>query len=212
MRSFIPALVLGLSAAALSAPPMATPAAAQSIENIDAGAHVNDPLHTNVLWKIDHFGLSTYIGRFADISATLELDPEDVTQSKLTANVDPASVDTHYPADDKSFDDEVESDMFLDAAKFPEAKFVSKSIEVTGDKTGTVTGDLTLHGQTHEETMDVTFNTVVNPHPVSKLPTVGFSATMTFDRTKYGIDTYAGPVGKEVTLEIETEFVPAKAE
>lgn len=207
MRSVVPVLVLGLSAAAVSAPLMATPAAAQTI-GIDAGTYVNDPLHTNVLWKVDHFGLSTYIGRFGDISATLELDPDDVTRSKLTANVDPASVDTHYPADDKSFDDEIESDMFLAVAKFPAATFVSKSIEVTGEKTGTVTGDLTLHGKTHEETMDVTFNTVVNPHPVSKLPTVGFSGKMTFDRTKYGIDTFAGPVGKDVTLEIEAEFVP----
>ncbi|MCE7028141.1 YceI family protein [Jiella avicenniae] len=207
MRSIVPALVLGLSASVLSAPALATSAAAQTID-IDAGTYVNDPLHTNVLWKVSHFGLSTYIGRFADISVTLELDPDDVTRSKLTANVDPASVDTHYPADDKSFDDEIESEMFLDAAKFPEAKFVSKSVEVTGDKTGRVTGDLTLHGQTHEETMDVTYNTVVKPHPVSKLPTVGFSATMTFDRTKYGIETFAGPVGKDVTLEIEAEFVP----
>ncbi|TFF27463.1 polyisoprenoid-binding protein [Jiella endophytica] len=209
MRSLVPALVLGLTAATLSAP-IATPASAQTID-IDAGTYVNDPLHTNVMWKVNHFGTSTYIGRFAAISATLDLDPQDVAKSKLTASVDPASVDTHYPADDKSFDDEIESDLFLDAAKFPEAKFVSKSIEVTGDKTGRVTGELTLHGETHEEVMDVTFNKVLKPNPVSKLPTIGFSATLTFDRTKYGIDAYAGPVGKDVTLEIETEFVPKKA-
>ncbi len=208
MRSFVPAFVLGLSAAALSMPSIATPAAAQSIENIEPGTYVNDPLHTNVLWKVNHFGTSTYIGRFADISATLELDPQDVTRSKLTARVDPASVDTHYPADDKSFDEEIASAQFLNAAEFPDATFVSKTIAVTGENTGTVTGDLTLHGETHEETMNVTFNKVLNPSPVSNLPTIGFSGTMTFDRTKYGIDTYAGPVGKDVTLEIETEFVP----
>ena len=208
MRSFVvPALVLALSGAALSMSPLVTPAAAQTID-LEAGTYVIDPLHTNVLWKVDHFGMSTYIGRFAKISATIELDPKDVAKSKLTANVDPASVDTHYPATDKSFDEELASEMFLDAAKFPTASFVSKSMTISGENAGTVTGDLTLHGQTHEETMDVTFNGVIKSHPVSKKPTMGFSGTMTFDRTKYGIETYAGPVGKDVTLEIETEFVP----
>jgi polyisoprenoid-binding protein YceI len=183
------------------------PAFPQSID-VPAGTYVSDPLHTNVLWKVDHFGLSTYIGRFTDISATLELDPQDVTQSSLTATVDPASVDTNYPADDKDFDAEIASDMFLNAAEFPEATFVSRQIELTGDNTGTVTGDLTLLGQTHEETMDVTFNAALNPHPMTEKPAVGFSGTMTIDRKRYGIEQLVGPVGSEVTLEIETEFVP----
>ncbi|MEO9790035.1 MAG: YceI family protein [Aurantimonas coralicida] len=180
---------------------------AQSID-VPAGTYVADPLHTNVLWKVKHFGLSTYIGRFSTISATLELNSEDPAQSSLTATIDPASVDTNYPADDKDFDAEIASDMFLNAAKFPEITFVSKSIELTGDNTGTVTGDLTLNGQTHEETLDVTFNTALNPHPMSQKPAVGFSGAMTVDRTEYGIEALAGPVAAEVLLEIEAEFVP----
>lgn len=180
---------------------------AQTID-VPAGTYVSDPLHTNVLWKVDHFGLSNYIGRFTDISATLELDPQDVTQSSLTATVAPGSVDTNYPADDKDFDAEIASDMFLNAAAFPEATFVSTRIEVTGDNTGTVTGDLTLLGQTHEETIDVTFNAALNPHPMTEQPAIGFSGTMTIDRARYGVEELVGPVGSEVTLEIETEFVP----
>ena len=126
----------------------------------------------------------------------------------VTATIDPASVDTNYPADDKDFDAEIASDMFLNAAKFPEITFVSKSIELTGDNTGTVTGDLTLNGQTREETLDVTFNTALNPHPMSQKPAVGFSGAMTVDRTEYGIEALAGPVAAEVLLEIEAEFVP----
>ncbi|EAS48636.1 YceI family protein [Aurantimonas manganoxydans SI85-9A1] len=180
---------------------------AQSID-VPAGTYVADPLHTNVLWKVKHFGLSTYIGRFSTISATLELNSEDPAQSSLTATIDPASVDTNYPADDKDFDAEIASDMFLNAAKFPEITFVSKSIELTGENTGTVTGDLTLNGQTREETLDVTFNTALNPHPMSQKPVVGFSGAMTVDRTEYGIEALAGPVAAEVLLEIEAEFVP----
>ncbi|MDY8108929.1 YceI family protein [Fulvimarina sp. 2208YS6-2-32] len=181
-------------------------ASAQSID-VPAGTYVTDPNHTNVLWKVDHFGLSTYIGRFDTMSATLELDPENVAESTLTATVDPTSVSTNFEGD-KSFDEEISGEQFLNAPEFPEAKFVSKSIEITGDNTGKVTGDLTLHGQTHEEVMDVTFNTALNPHPMTQNPAVGFGGMMTIDRTKYGIDYLAGPVSKDVTLEIQAEFVP----
>ncbi|RFC64103.1 polyisoprenoid-binding protein [Fulvimarina endophytica] len=195
-------LLLGAATALL----LTGAASAQTID-VPAGTYVNDPNHTNVLWKLSHFGLSTYIGRFDTMSATLELDPENPAQSSLTATVDPASVSVNFEGD-KSFAEEIQSDMFLNAAEFPEAKFVSKSIELTGENTGRVTGDLTLHGQTHEEVMDVTLNAALNPHPMTQNPAVGFSGEMTIDRTKYGIDQLAGPVGAEVTLEIEAEFVP----
>ncbi|EAU41375.1 hypothetical protein FP2506_01370 [Fulvimarina pelagi HTCC2506] len=181
-------------------------ASAQSVD-IPAGTYVSDPNHTNVLWKVSHFGLSTYIGRFDTMSATLELDPEDIAQSSLTASVDPASVSVNFEGE-KSFAEEIASDQFLNAAGFPEATFVSKSIEITGENTGTVTGDLTLRGETHEEVMDVTFNTALNPHPMTEQPAIGFGGEMTIDRTKYGIDYLAGPVAQEVTLEIQAEFVP----
>lgn len=184
---------------------IAAPAWAQSID-VPAGTYVNDPTHTNVLWKLPHFGLSTYIGRFNSISATLQLDSKNPAQSTLEVTVDPKSVDTNYP--DESFDEEIASEKFLNAGEHPEITFVSKSIEITGENTGTVTGDLTLNGQTHEETMEITFNSSLNPHPMTKKPAVGFSGEMTIDRTKYGVDEFAGPVGTDVELEIEAEFVP----
>jgi len=182
-------------------------ASAQTI-GVPAGSYVSDPTHTNVLWTVSHFGVSNYIGRFDGIQATLEIDPADPTKSKLTATIDPASVDVNYPKDDKDFAAEIESDMFFDAAKFTEITFVSTDIKTTGADTGTVTGDLTFHGVTKPVTLDVKMNAALNPHPMSKKPVVGFSATGTIKRSDFGVATLVGPIGDDVKLTIETEFGP----
>ena len=182
-------------------------ASAQTI-GVPAGTYVADRTHTNVLWTVSHFGTSNYIGRFSDIEATLVLDPTDPTKSKLTATIDPKSVDTNYPADDKDFNAEISGEMFFDAAKFDTIKFVSTKIETTGNDTGKVTGDLTFHGVTKPVTLDVKMNAALNPHPMTQKPVVGFSATGTIKRSDFGVTALVGPVGDDVKLTIETEFVP----
>jgi polyisoprenoid-binding protein YceI len=82
--------------------------------------------------------------------------------------------------------------------------FKSKSIEVTGEKTGKITGDFTLLGVTKEVTLDVTLNKAAD-HPMLKVPAVGFSATGTIKRSDFGMTTYVPAVGDEVTISIETE-------
>jgi len=182
-------------------------ASAQTV-GVPSGTYVADPLHTNVLWTVSHFGVSNYIGRFATIGATLVLDSADPAKSKLTATIDPKSVDTNYPAKDKDFNAEVAGEMFFDAAKFDTIRFVSTAVETTGADTGKVTGDLTFHGVTKPVTLDVKMNAALNPHPMSQKPVVGFSATGVIKRSDFGVTALVGPVGDDVKLTIETEFVP----
>jgi polyisoprenoid-binding protein YceI len=192
------ALLLGVSSAI--AQPIGVP----------SGHYVADKLHTNVLWSISHFGTSNYIGRFRDITADLTLDSADPAKSKLSATINADSVDTNYPAKDKDFNAEIESPAWIDAAKFNTIKFESTSIETTGDNTGKVTGNLTFHGVTKPLTLDVKLNAALNPHPVYKIPVVGFSATGTFKRSDFGVSGFVGPIGDDIKLTIETEFLPQK--
>lgn len=180
---------------------------AQSIK-APAGTYVNDNTHTNVFWSVNHMGLSNYVGRFDKIKATLELDSSDVTKSKLTAVIDPTSVNTNYPKEEtgRDFNKEIAGEKFFDAGKFPEITFVSTKIEVKDEKTGTVTGDLSFHGITKPVTLDVTFNTALDPHPMAKKPAVGFSATGTIKRSDFGVKYAIGGVSDDVKLTIETEF------
>lgn len=190
----------------------ATSVVSASAASIDmpSGTYQSDPAHTNLLWSVTHFGLSHYYGRFDGIKATLDLNAEDVAKSKLTVMVDPKSVDVNFPADPGKFNTEIASEKFFDAAQYPQITFTSTGITLTDEKNGTVTGDLTFHGVTKPVTLNVTLNNAYKEHPMSKKPTVGFSATGTFKRSDFGVSTLVGPISDNVNLIIETEFSPAE--
>lgn len=176
--------------------------------NVPQGIYKNDKTHTNVLWRVKHFDLSYYVGRFDDIDATLDLNPDDITKSKLSVKIDPKSVDTNYPPDPKHFNNEIAGEKFFNAAQFDSITFTSENIKVTGEDTGIVEGNLTFHGVTKPVALDVHFNKALNPHPMTKQPAIGFSASTTFKRSDFGVDALVGPVSDDVNVLIEVEFAP----
>ncbi len=192
--------------------------AEQTLEGVPGGEYQLDKTHAMLVWKVNHLGLSSYISRFTDFDATLTFDPADPTASSLSVSVNPASVETDYPADFKaghpdskydSWNEELAyNNKWLNAENHPEVTFVSTGIESTGDYTGTITGDLTFLGVTKPVTLDVVYNGTQN----FRGRKIGFSATGTLDRTAFGLDTFAPMIGAEVELEIEAEFAPAVAE
>lgn len=180
------------------------PAGHQTIEPtlLTGGAFALDPEHATIHWKVDHLGFSQFVGRFDRFAASLDFDPETPEESRLEVVVDTASVSTHVPG----FADELRGRSWLDAERHPEARFVSRDIEVTGPATGTVTGDFTFLGNTRPVTLDVTFNGGAD-NLVTGRHTLGFAATAVLDRTAFGLTTLAPAIGREVTLEIHAEFI-----
>lgn len=167
-----------------------------------AGTYTLDPAHASVLFKIDHLGFSTYIGRFEDIDASLDFDSDDPAAAQLQAVIDMTSLDI---ANDDFAQTLMGPDWF-DAATYPQAVFTSKAITVTGDATGQVRGDLTLKGVTAPLTLDVTFNGGARDL-VRGAYVTGFSGRGVIDRTTFGVDAFAGLIANNVTLEIEAEFL-----
>ncbi|MBJ3775008.1 YceI family protein [Acuticoccus mangrovi] len=194
-------------AAALTTLVLAAPAAAQSLD-VPSGTYVSDPTHTSVVWKLSHFGYSTYTGNFERkaIAATVELDADDVANSSVEVTLNGNAVRTLHPGP-TDFDAEIASDMFLNAVAHPEITFKSTGITLTGDNTADVAGELTVNGQTHPFTLAATLNRAAT-HPMSGNPTIGISAVGTLDRTEYGVTSLAGPIGTEVTIEVQAEFIP----
>lgn len=181
------------------------------ISDMPAGEYKLDPHHASVNWNVNHMGLSNYAARFTKMDATITLDPKDLSQSKLVATVDLGSVKTDYPdAAKKDFDKELAGDQWLNAAKFPEAKFESTKIEKTGKNTGKIQGNLTFMGVSKPLTLDVTFNGAYDRHPMTNLPELGFSATATLKRSEWGFTNMVPHIGDEVKLHIEAEFIMAK--
>ena len=175
-------------------------------QEMPAGVYKLDETHASLIWKVSHLGLSDYTARFTKFDADLTFDPENPENSSLTATVDPTSIKTDYPGE-KDFDKElVEKETWFNAGEYPEIKFVSTNVEKTGENTGIITGDLTFLGVTKPLTLDVTFNKALAKQPFSGKPTLGFSASGTLERSKWGMDTYVPNIGDTVELLIEAEF------
>ncbi|MEZ5986615.1 MAG: YceI family protein [Hyphomonas sp.] len=197
----------------------AGPADAPAPELGPAGTYDLDPTHASLTWKVNHFGLSNYTARFTGISGTLAFDPENLSASSLEVSVDPASVETDYPADFKAghpdspfdtFDQEIsESDAYFNSTVFPTITFKSTEITPTGANTGTVTGDLTFRGVTKPVTLDVTYNGTASFPWAPDQPKIGFSATGSLKRSDFGLDIMVPSLGDEVDLLIEVEFAKA---
>jgi polyisoprenoid-binding protein YceI len=146
-------------------------------------------------------------------------DPENLSASSLEVSVDPASVETDYPADFKAghpdspfdtFDQEIsESDAYFNSTVFPTITFKSTEITPTGANTGTVTGDLTFRGVTKPVTLDVTYNGTASFPWAPDQPKIGFSATGSLKRSDFGLDIMVPSLGDEVDLLIEVEFAKA---
>lgn len=190
------------------APSIAAPESAAATKGLPEGAYTLDPSHTSVIWRVSHFGLSMYTGRFNLAAADLDFDPDDPEQSSLKVEIEARSVDTGFKALGRDSDFDAEIAAVLGAAETPKITFVSTAIEETGPATGRVTGDLTLNGVTKPATLDVTFYGG-RKSPLDLKTHLGFAARGVIKRSDWGVTEWAGPVGDEVQLVIEAEFVKA---
>ena len=162
-----------------------------------------DQTHSNVVFMINHLGYSNMIGQFQDYDGEFTFDPEDPSAAKVSFTIQAGSIDT----DHAKRDEHLAGPDFLNAAEYPTITFESTGVETTGESRGKLIGDLTMHGQTHEIALDVTFNKMApNPLPqYDDILTAGFSARGTIQRSKWGVDAYVPAVGDEMKLFIEIE-------
>lgn len=200
-----------LAAAGLSLAFFAAPAAAQELtpwNKMPAGVYALDKYHASVTWKVSHLGLSNYTARFKTLDAEVTFDPADITKSKVTATIDPASVETDFvPTPEKDFNEKLaKGEDWLNAGKYPKITFASTKIEVTGENTGKIHGDLTFLGVTKPVVLDAVFNGGYAEHPFTKQPAMGFSAKGSLKRSDFGFSTYLPAIGDEVAFDIEVEF------
>ena len=115
-----------------------------------ADTFVFDPVHSSIGFQIRHL-FSNVPGKFDDFSGTIQFDEANPEQSSVEVSIKTASIDTGV----KMRDDDLRSENFFAAAKFPSITFKSKSVKTTGKNTADVTGDLTMHGVTKEVVLKV---------------------------------------------------------
>lgn len=162
-----------------------------------------DPVHTQVLFSVDHDGYSRPVGRMRVKAGWLQFDEDDWSHARVVVDIDSASVDIG----DKDWNDAVTGKRFLDAKDFPVAHFESTSVEKIDAQHGTLHGQLTLHGVTREVSIPFTFNRVGATIFSGMQTLAGFSAQPTIDRTQFGMTAFPKAVGTQVNLRLEVEAI-----
>ena len=179
---------------------IAAPALAQPAPNVPSGTYSVDSGHTQVLFTVMHLGISEYTGQFTQPTGMLMLDTANPANDKVEVTFPIDKVSTTVTA----LDDHLKKPDFFDAAKFPEGKFVSTKVTVNG-RNATIAGNLTLRGVTKPVVLQAHF-TGGGPHPMSKKPNVGFSATTTVKRSDFGVSYGIPMVSDDVKLTINAAF------
>jgi len=169
-----------------------------------------DPAHSTAQFTVRHLGISNVTGNFTKVTGSVILNDKDTTQSQVSASIDVSSVDTRVEARDK----DLKSPNFFDVEKYPTIEFKSKRIASSGGKLQMI-GDLTIHGTTHEVTLDVDGPTpeLTDPWGNSRR---GISATTNINRKDFNLvynnllKTGEAVVGDKVKIQIDAEMVKKK--
>jgi len=162
-----------------------------------------DPVHTRVLFTVEHAGFSKALGTVSGSTGTLIFDPDDWAAARLDVTVPLRRADLG----DAKWNEAMLARNLLDAERFPDAHFVSTHVEASDKNHAKVTGQLTLHGVTRPVTLEVTLN-ALKRHPLPPFRrTAGFSASATLSRADFGITAWTSMIGDNVELRIEAEAV-----
>lgn len=143
--------------------------------------------------KIEFVGsqvTGSHNGSFQKFAGQIDFTGKPET-SRVSVNIEMSSVN----ADDPKLTAHLKSSDFFDAAKFPQATFVSTEIKAGGEKgaTHTVTGNLQLHGVTKSITFPASI--VIDPDGVS------VDSTFAINRRDFGIN-YAGAADNLIRDEV----------
>jgi polyisoprenoid-binding protein YceI len=173
----------------------------QDIAEIQAGEYKLDKDHAALLFKINHMGFSSYVGRFNVFDVSLDFDPNNIENSRIEAIVDMGSIDVNHP----DFAATLNGEVWLDTQRFPQAIFRSLSVEKSTKEHLLVRGELTFLGKTKAVTMVAKLNGAAN-NPLTRQYTLGFAANLRFKRSDFGLKKFIPVVGDEVEIEIHSEF------
>ncbi|MCA1297259.1 YceI family protein [Stappia indica] len=138
-------------------------------------------------------GESPVDGSFATWSAEIRLDPADLANAAIRAEIETGSATTGQ----MQIDQTLPSEAWFNVAAFPKAVFVSDSITATGGDSYTAAGRLTI--KDHEQPLTLPFTLTIDGD------TAHATAEVSVMRMLFGIgaDIPAATVADEVTIRLD---------
>jgi polyisoprenoid-binding protein YceI len=165
-----------------------------------------DVQQSKITVHVSKRGVFGFFGDDHDINGPILNGSYDGDSQTVDVTVDAASLRVLDPKLSLQNRNDVQANMVgpevLDVAHYPAIHFSSKQAAVSGSNRSKIEGDLTLHGQTHPVTLQVT-----------KTDEQHFTGSATFRQTAFGITPIrvAGgtiSVKDEVTVDFEIVLTP----
>ena len=166
----------------------------------DEATFAGDTVHSFVLFKVKHLGVSWSYGRFNDFTVSAQMAADGSAVSSVAFVVKTDSVDTGLAKRDQH----IKNPDFFNAKQFPEISFKSTKTKAIDADTTEVTGDLSMHGVTKPITVNVV--KVGAGKGMAKEDLVGLESTFTVKRSDFDMTNMVGPVGDDVTITVATEL------
>jgi len=157
-----------------------------------------EPNHSTVGFRISIAGFSEVTGKFGDFNIDLDWNEEDISASKLSAEIQVNSINTGIPARDEH----LRTADFFDAEKYPVIAFKSDTIQQVDYANLKVFGTFSMHGVEKK---------MLLPLQIVKVDgnTVGLRSRTTINRLDYGVaadfkhDAMPNVLAEEIQVEID---------
>lgn len=160
---------------------------------------VLDKAHANVSFSIVHLKISEVDGKFETFDAKVTSAKEDFTDAVFEFTGDIASINTG----NKFRDNDLRSDNYFDAEKFPAMTFKSTSISHLGGTKYKLTGNMTIKGVTKPITLDAVIR---GPIEVRGSKKIGIKADGVINRIDFGVGKSGPVLDDEVVFKVSGEF------
>lgn len=166
-----------------------------------------DASHSSVGFSVRHMMITNVRGEFQKLAGDVVFDPSRLDDSKVSATIDVASINTR----EQKRDEHLRSADFFDAEGHPQMTYVSKAVRRAGDGYEIV-GDLTIRGTTREVKLNVDEVTAEHTDPWGQRR-IGATAHAKVRRSEFGMTWNAALeaggvlVGDEIKISIEVSLI-----
>jgi polyisoprenoid-binding protein YceI len=170
-----------------------------------------DSMHSAAHFKIRHMMVSNVEGTIGGIKGAVTYDGKNLKLAKVDTTLDLNTINTNEP----KRDEDLKSENFFDAGKYPTISFKSEKIVPQADGSFKLMGQLTMHGVSKEVTLNTDAIPAAVKDPYGNTRT-GTSATTKINRKDFGLtynkmlDNGGALVGDDVQITIDMEMVKKK--
>lgn len=159
-----------------------------------------DPVHTRVLFFVDHARFARSIGQFRPVEGGLWFDADDWRNSRIELCLPVTGLDMG----DEAWTRAMQRPAFFDLRTHPQACLRSDRVEALDDRNGRLHGELVVRGISQPVVFEFTVNDL-RRFSLTMKRRLGISARAELSRAAFGMDRDTTLIGDRVEVMIELE-------